>query len=42
MIKFYINKIRNKEINSNTGQAWQIKDVPILWRKRVKEEIEKM
>lgn len=42
MVKFYINKIRNKEINSNTGQAWKIEDVPTLWKKRVKKEMNAM
>lgn len=37
MIKFYANKIQNSEINSNTGAAWNVNDVPKFWRKKVEE-----
>lgn len=29
---FYGNKIRNGEINSKTGKAWILEDVPKLWK----------
>lgn len=32
MGKFYGTKILNGEINSRTGAAWVIDDVPKLWR----------
>lgn len=42
MVKFYLNKIKNKEINSITGEVWKIEDVPTLWKKRVKKEMNVM
>lgn len=33
MGRFYGLKIKNGEINPNTGAAWTIEDVPKLWRK---------
>lgn len=39
MVKFYLNKIKNKEINSNTGEVWKVEDVPKLWRRKVDEEL---
>lgn len=30
---FYGTKIKNEEINPNTGEAWTIADVPKFWRK---------
>lgn len=32
MGKFYGLKIKNKEINSKTGEAWKLEDVPKFWR----------
>ncbi len=29
---FYGNKIENKEINTKTGQAWTLNDVPQFWK----------
>lgn len=37
MAEFYENKIRNKESNPKTGNAWCIDDVPKLWKKKVEE-----
>lgn len=37
MGKFYGTKIKNGEINSNTGAAWTIEDVPKLWRNKTAE-----
>ena len=32
MGRFYGLKIRNQEINPNTGAVWTVDDVPKLWR----------
>ncbi len=32
MGKFYGTKILNGEINTRTGKAWTINDVPTLWK----------
>lgn len=31
MAKLYYNKIKNAEINSQTGKPWSLEDVPSLW-----------
>lgn len=41
MVKFYLNKIKNQEINPNTQEIWKIEDVPSLWRERVRKELDK-
>lgn len=35
MVKFYLTKIQNETLNPNTGEAWQLKDVPKLWKAKV-------
>ena len=35
MAKLYAQKITNNEMNSLTGEAWKIEDVPMLWRDKV-------
>lgn len=40
MIKFYVEKIQAKVVNSNTGEAWVIEDVPKLWRAKVRKALE--
>ena len=35
MAKLYLQKINNQEINAQTGEAWKLEDVPILWRAEV-------
>lgn len=40
MIKFYVEKIMSGAINSNTGAAWVVEDVPKLWRAKVQKEME--
>lgn len=42
MINFYVTKIYNKEINSNTGEAWKVEDVPNLWKSKVDKKIKMM
>lgn len=32
MGRFYGTKIKNEEINSNTGAVWTLNDVPKLWK----------
>ncbi len=34
---FYGNKIRNEEINSRTGEAWKLDDVPSLWKAKTEK-----
>lgn len=41
MVAYYVAKIQNGEINSKTGQAWIVQDVPKLWRKKVQTVLEK-
>ncbi len=41
MVKFYVVRIRNQEINANTGEAWKLEDVPKLWRAKVDKELQK-
>ena len=40
MAAFYGTKIKNKEINSKTGEAWKIEDVPKLWKKSTEKWLE--
>ena len=35
MAKIYYRKIRDEEINPETGEAWVIDDVPARWRDAV-------
>lgn len=35
MAKLYAQKITNNEINAQTGEAWKLEDVPMLWREEV-------
>lgn len=35
MVAFYVNKIKDMEINPKTGAEWILSDVPSLWRKKV-------
>jgi hypothetical protein len=37
MAKLYLQKINNQEINTLTGEAWKLQDVPMLWRSEVQE-----
>ena len=37
MAKLYAQKITNNEINALTGEAWELKDVPVFWRAKVEE-----
>jgi len=37
MAKIYLKKIKNKEMNTATGEAWKLKDVPVFWRVEVEE-----
>lgn len=41
MVLFYVTKIKNEEINAQTGDKWKIEDVPKLWRTKVQAELEK-
>jgi hypothetical protein len=35
MAKLYLKKIKNKEMNTATGEVWKLEDVPMLWRAEV-------
>ncbi len=37
MAKLYLKKIKNGELNIATGEAWELKDVPVFWRAKVEE-----
>jgi len=41
MVKLYVQLILNKEINDKTNESWVLKDVPMLWRKKVQNKLEK-
>ena len=40
MAKIYLKKIKNKETNTATGEAWKLEDVPMLWRAQVQEALD--
>ena len=40
MVKLYLNKINNKELNPVTGLPWRIEDVPTMWRAEVQEALD--
>lgn len=40
MVKLYVKKITNGEINPITELPWTIDDVPELWREKVREALE--
>jgi len=40
MVKLYVSKIQNKEINPLTENIWTIEDVPLLWREQVREALD--
>lgn len=42
MVKFYLAKIQNKEVNNNTGTVWTIEDVPKLWRTKVADALKEI
>ena len=39
MVKLYLNKIMNGEVNTQTQLPWCIADVPTLWRTEVQEAL---
>lgn len=40
MAKVYYRKIKEQEINQNTGEVWCLEDVPRRWRETVKGLLE--
>ena len=38
---FYGIKIRNQETNPKTGAAWQLGDVPSLWKDKTSDWLKK-
>lgn len=41
MVTFYVAKIKNKDTNPNTEEAWKLEDAPNLWKKKVEAELQK-
>ncbi len=41
MVDYYVSKIQNGEINSKTGEPWEVEDVPKLWRTKTEKELNK-
>lgn len=41
MEEFYGNKIKNMKINKKTGKAWTLEDVPVHWREKTAQCLEK-
>lgn len=41
MAKIYARKIHDGAINSKTGEAWKLEDVPARWHDATAEELEK-
>lgn len=39
MVNFYVAKIKNEDINPNTGEKWKLEDVPKLWKDKVAAEL---
>ena len=39
MVAFYVRKIKNGDLNKNTGKPWSVEDVPDVWRKHVEQEL---
>lgn len=37
---FYGNKIKNRETNIKTGEAWKLEDVPAFWRTKAVQWLE--
>lgn len=40
MVKIYVKKIRNGEINPATHMPWCIEDVPERWREQVRQALD--
>ena len=36
----YVEAIKNKEINSRTGEVWKVDDVPNIWKAQVIEQLQ--
>lgn len=40
MVKLYLQKITNREINPFTNDVWALDDVPEMWRDEVQNLLE--
>ena len=40
MVKKYVRHLESRDINSATGEIWNIADVPNLWKSKVEAQIE--
>jgi hypothetical protein len=40
MEPIYLRMIRDGKINNDTGKAWTVEDVPLLWREKVRKALE--
>lgn len=41
MVNKYVKVLEGREINTRTGEIWNIADVPSLWEKKVRAQIDK-
>lgn len=41
MVNKYVRALEGREINTRTGEVWNIADVPSLWEKKVRAQIDK-
>ena len=39
MVKLYLNKIMNGDVNPQTQEVWCVADVPLLWRAEIQEAL---
>jgi hypothetical protein len=39
MEPIYLRMIKDGKINNDTGKAWTVEDVPLLWRDKVRKEL---
>jgi hypothetical protein len=42
MVKLYLSKIVDGEINIDTNEPWKVEDVPVLWRAEVEAMLEQV
>ena len=38
---FYGTKIKDSEVNTKTGEAWKMEDVPVYWRAKTADWLQK-
>lgn len=40
MVAKYVKKLEQRQINPNTGEVWNIEDVPAIWLGKVEAKID--